>query len=150
MSWVQVLQGVSPSPSAPRAAPIGAYPFVYFIRMTRVTRGFVARRRRRKIFRTVRGCRAGRVRLFRTANQQAMKSRLHMYTSRKQLKRTMRHIWIKRINAAVRQDATTQLTYSRFMHSLASSACRINRKSLAQLAAFEPALFTTLLHRTHG
>lgn len=117
--------------------------------MTRVTRGFVARRRRTKIFRAVRGCRAGRVRLFRTANQQACKSRLHMYTSRKRLKRTMRQVWIKRINAAVRY-AHPGGTYSRFMHILATSACHLNRKSLAQLASFEPALFTRLLTLTHG
>jgi large subunit ribosomal protein L20 len=123
--------------------------YLIFLLMTRVTRGFVARRRRTKIFHAVRGCRAGRVRLFRTANQQAMKSRAHMYTSRKQFKRTIRQVWIKRINAAVRHQAPG-MTYSRFMHVLARAACRLNRKSLAQLAAFEPAIFTILLTRTYG
>ena len=112
--------------------------------MTRVTRGFVARRRRQKIFRAVRGCRAGRVRLFRTANQQALKSRAYMYTSRKHLKRTMRQVWIKRINASVR-TYTPDMTYSRFMHGLRTSACHLNRKSLAQLASLEPRAFTRVV-----
>ena len=120
--------------------------------MTRVTRGFVARRRKNKIFRAVRGCRAGRVRLFRTANQQAFKSRAYMYTSRKMLKRTMRQVWIKRINAGVRNssECTPPLTYSTFIHQIGRAACRVNRKSLAQLASLEPRLFTHLLQTTYG
>ena len=117
--------------------------------MTRVTRGFVARRRRHKIFRAVRGCRAGRVRLFRTANQQALKSRAYMYTSRKQFKRTMRQLWIKRINASVR-SFTPDKTYSRFMHELRQSACYLNRKSLAQLASLEPRVFTRVVNQIAG
>jgi large subunit ribosomal protein L20 len=116
--------------------------------MTRVTRGFVARRRRQKIFRAVRGCRAGRVRLFRTANQQAMKSRAYMYVSRKRLKRTMRQVWIKRINASVR-TSTPGMTYSRFIHDLHISACHLNRKSLAQLASLEPRTFLRVVTHLH-
>ena len=69
--------------------------------MTRVTRGFVARRRRNKILKNVSGCQAGRSRLFRVANQQNLKSHSYMYLSRKQIKRTRRQLWIKRINGAI-------------------------------------------------
>jgi large subunit ribosomal protein L20 len=84
--------------------------------MTRVTRGFVARRRRKKILATVRGCRAGRSRLFRVANQQSIKSRFYMYSGRKRLKRARRQLWIKRINASVRSNS--QLTYNTFIYGL--------------------------------
>jgi len=114
--------------------------------MTRVTRGFVARRRRKKVLRAVRGCRAGRSRLFRTAHQQAIKSHVYMYTARKQLKRTQRRLWIKRINAAVRR--TPNMNYSMFISRLKSTNCELNRKSLAQLAVLEPATFQALVHLT--
>ena len=126
----------------------------YFSGMTRVTRGYVARRRRNKIFHAVRGCRAGRVRLFRTAQQQALKSRAYMYTSRKNFKRSMRRVWIKRINAGVRSWTGTSRgpkpMYSTCIHMLHQHACRLNRKSLAQLASLEPVIFHNLLDITYG
>jgi ribosomal protein L20 len=68
------------------------------------------------------------------------------------LKRTMRQVWIKRINAGVRRfsDSTPGLTYSTFIHKMGQAACRVNRKSLAQLASLEPRLFTHLLQITYG
>ena len=111
--------------------------------MTRVTRGFVARRRRKKVLRTVRGCRARRSRLFRTANQQAMKSHLSMYTARKRFKRERRSLWIKRINACVRSEYN--ISYSHFIHKLRTAQCGFNRKSLAQLAVLEPESFHALV-----
>ena len=111
--------------------------------MTRVTRGFVARRRRNKILKTVRGCRAGRSRLFRAANQQHIKSRVYMYSGRKELKRTRRQLWIKRINGAVR--LTGNIPYSQFIYALSKKMCRLNRKSLSQLACLEPNLFQQLV-----
>ena len=71
-----------------------------------------------------------------------------MYTARRALKRGRRQLWIARINAAVRRNG--QANYSTFMHTLASSACRLNRKSLAQLAALEPVLFTQLISQIYG
>ena len=128
MSWVQVLQGV----------------LSYFLTfMTRITRGFVARRRRNKILASVRGCRAGRSRLFRAAKQQSIKSRAYMYSGRKELKRNRRQLWIKRINAAVRAETpiTTSINYSTFLFQLKTVNCNLNRKSLAQLAIYEPSFF---------
>ena len=116
--------------------------------MTRVTRGFVARRRRKKILASVRGCRAGRSRLFRVANQQSIKSRFYMYSGRKNLKRTRRQLWIKRINASVRSNS--ELKYNTFIYILKKQMCCINRKSLSQLASLEPQFFQKLIHLTYG
>jgi len=117
--------------------------------MTRVTRGFVARRRRNRILASVRGCRAGRSRLFRVANQQSLKSRFYMYSGRKNLKRTRRQLWIKRINASVRSHENL-LTYNTFIFTLTQKMCRLNRKSLSQLALLEPLFFKKLITITHG
>jgi ribosomal protein L20 len=77
-----------------------------------------------------------------------------MYTSRKRFKRDMRQMWIKRINAGVRSWATTTkhptARYSTCIHHLRQNACRLNRKSLAQLASLEPAVFSNLLDITYG
>jgi large subunit ribosomal protein L20 len=116
--------------------------------MTRVTRGFIAHRRRKKILKSVSGCRAGRSRLFRIANQQSLKSRFYMYSSRKHLKQIRRQLWIKRINGAVRSKSS--ITYNIFMYTLAKKMCRLNRKSLSQLASFEPNLLEQLIYVTYG
>jgi large subunit ribosomal protein L20 len=135
--------------------------------MTRVTRGFVARRRRNKILKNVSGCQAGRSRLFRVANQQNLKSHSYMYSSRKQLKRTRRQLWIKRINGAIkisnvltrksgfempenpikRVDKTPH-SYNIFMYLLKKKhKSRLNRKSLAQLASVDPRIFQQLVKK---
>jgi large subunit ribosomal protein L20 len=113
--------------------------------MTRVTRGFVARRRRNKVLKLARGFRGGHSRLFRTANQQVMKARKYAYRDRKRKKTEFRQLWIRRINAYVRQVDSTQ-SYNKFIYNLKQKGILINRKSLAQLATLEPVIFQQLVN----
>ena len=117
--------------------------------MTRVTRGFVARRRRKKVLKLARGFRGGHSRLFRTANQQVMKARKYAYRDRKRKKIEFRQLWIRRINASVRQMNSSQ-TYSTFMYTLKQKGVLLNRKSLAQLATLEPTIFQNIVDFCHG
>ena len=112
--------------------------------MSRVKRGNVARKRRKKILKLAKGFRGSHSKLFRTANQQVMKALVYSYKSRKQKKRLFRRLWIVRINAAVRQQ---QLTYSRFISLLKKNNIALNRKMLAQLAILDEATFKKLIEK---
>ncbi|NJM19288.1 MAG: 50S ribosomal protein L20 [Richelia sp. RM2_1_2] len=103
--------------------------------MTRVKRGNVARKRRKKILKLAKGFRGSHSTLFRTANQQVMKALRHAYRDRKKRKRDFRRLWITRINAAIREHG---MSYSKFMGYLKKSNIEINRKMLAQMAILDP------------
>ena len=93
--------------------------------MTRVKRGNVARKRRKKILKLAKGYRGSHSRLFRIANQQVMKALRNAYRDRRKRKRDFRRLWITRINAAARQHG---LSYSRLMNQLKKSDIQLNRK----------------------
>lgn len=106
--------------------------------MTRVKRGNVARKRRKKILKLAKGFRGSQSTLFRTANQQVMKALRNAYRDRKKRKRDFRRLWITRINAAARLHG---VSYSQLMGLMKKANIQINRKMLAQLAVLDPASF---------
>lgn len=110
--------------------------------MTRVKRGNVARRRRRRVLRLAKGFRGSHSRLFRTANQRVMKALTNAYRDRRRRKRDFRRLWIARINAAVRPHG---LNYSRLMHGLKRTNVALNRKMLSQLAVLDPEAFKSVV-----
>ncbi len=110
--------------------------------MTRVKRGNVARKRRKKVLKLAKGFRGSHSRLFKIANQQVMKALRNAYRDRRKRKRDFRRLWIARINAATRQHG---LSYSKFMGQLKRSNIDLNRKMLAQLAATDPDSFSKIV-----
>lgn len=110
--------------------------------MTRVKRGNVARKRRKKVLKLAKGFRGSHSRLFKIANQQVMKALRNAYRDRRKRKRDFRRLWIARINAATRQHG---LSYSKFMGQLKRANIDINRKMLAQLAATDPDSFSKIV-----
>lgn len=110
--------------------------------MTRVKRGNVARKRRKKILKLAKGFRGSHSRLFRTANQQVMKALRNAYRDRRKRKRDFRRLWITRINAAARQNG---VSYSKLMGGLKKANIQINRKMLAQMAVLDPAGFSKVV-----
>ena len=109
--------------------------------MTRVKRGYVARKRRKKVLNLAEGFRGASSVLFRTAKQQSMKALRYSYRDRNQRKRQFRSLWITRINA---QSRATGLTYHEFMSSLRDKNVILNRKMLSQLAVKDTQAFRTL------
>lgn len=99
--------------------------------MTRVKRGNVARKRRKKILKLAKGFRGSHSKLFRTANQQVMKALRNAYRDRRKKKRDFRRLWITRINAAARLHG---ISYSQLINKLDKANILLNRKILAQLA----------------
>jgi len=109
--------------------------------MARVKGGTVARKRRKKILKLAKGYYGSKHRLYKTANEQVMKSLQYAYRDRRQRKRDFRKLWITRINAAARMNG---LSYSKFMHGLKLAEIDMNRKMLAQIAISDAAAFTAI------
>ena len=112
--------------------------------MTRVTRGFVAKKRRKRVLKLAKGFRGSHSVLFRTAQQRTMRALSLAYRDRRLYKRNIRSLWIRRINSFLRdnQNASSSSnvpsSYSSFIHELKKSNILLNRKVLAQLAIFDP------------
>jgi large subunit ribosomal protein L20 len=115
--------------------------------MPRVKGGYVTRRRRKKILKLAKGYFGSKHRLFKTAQQQVMKSQVYAYRDRRVRKREFRKLWITRINAATRQHG---LSYSRFMHGLKQAGIDVNRKMLADMAINDKDGFAQLVAKAKG
>ncbi len=110
--------------------------------MPRVTRGFKARRRRKKILKMARGYRGGRHRLYRSAVEAVDRALCYAYRDRRQKKRDFRRLWIVRIGAGARQHG---LSYSKLMGRLKKAGIELDRKVLANLAALDPKAFAAVV-----
>ena len=110
--------------------------------MPRVTRGFKARRRRKKVLNMAKGFRGGRHRLYRTAVEAVDRALVYAYRDRKARKRDFRKLWIVRIGAGARMNGTT---YSRLMGGLKKAQVELDRKVLANLALLDPTAFAEIV-----
>ena len=110
--------------------------------MPRVKGGSVTRQRRKKVLKLAKGYVGSKKTLYRTANEQVMRSLAYSYRDRKQRKRDFRKLWITRINAAARQEG---ITYSILINGLKKSGVEVNRKMLAELAVNDRDSFNNLV-----
>lgn len=110
--------------------------------MTRVKRGNVAKKRRKRILKLAKGFRGAHSGLFRTSKQQVLKALKYSYVGRKNKKRQFRRLWICRINAAARLH---DIKYSNFIHLLKKANIGLNRKMLAQMAVIDPSSFKYII-----
>ena len=109
--------------------------------MPRAKGGSKTRQRRNKILKKAKGYVGGRSRLYRTAKETVLRAGAFAYRDRKAKKRTIRRLWIARINAACREAG---LTYSVFISALKKAGVLLDRKVLAEIAVRDPAGFTKL------
>ena len=101
--------------------------------MTRVKRGYIARRRRKKIRFFASSFRGAHSRLTRTIAQQKIRALVSAHRDRGRQKRDFRRLWITRINAVIRENKV-YFSYSKFIHNLYKRQLLLNRKILAQIA----------------
>nr|WKK48707.1 ribosomal protein L20 [Rotala rotundifolia] len=101
--------------------------------MTRIKRGYIARRRRAKIRLFASSFRGAQSRLTRTIMQQKIRALVSSHRDRDRQKRDFRRLWITRINAAIRENGVSY-SYSRLIHNLYQKQLLLNRKILAQIA----------------
>nr|QFS20266.1 ribosomal protein L20 [Mussaenda hirsutula]QIS91300.1 ribosomal protein L20 [Mussaenda densiflora] len=107
--------------------------------MTRIRRGYIARRRRTKIRLFASSFRGAHSRLTRTITQQKIRALVSAHRDRDSKKRNLRCLWIIRINAAIRErvvevEGAVSYSYSRLIHDLYKRQLLLNRKILAQIA----------------
>ena len=99
-------------------------------------------KRHRKIVNQAKGYYGVRKSNFRAAKDAVERGLQFAYRDRRQKKRTIRSLWIIRINAAVRKHG---LTYSKFINLLKDKDILINRKTLAYLAVNNPDAFSEIV-----
>ena len=110
--------------------------------MPRVKSGVQTRKRRKKILKQAKGYFGSKRTLYRTANEQVMRSLNYAYISRRLRKRDFRKLWIQRINAACKLNG---YKYSHLIHGLSLANVEINRKMLADMAVNDMAGFQELI-----
>jgi large subunit ribosomal protein L20 len=108
----------------------------------RVKRGVTARAKHKKILKAAKGMQHNRTRSYRLAKQAVIRALQYAYRDRRNKKRDLRSLWITRINAAARENGTT---YGKLMHGLKQAGIELDRKTLADLAAREPAAFAAIV-----
>lgn len=106
--------------------------------MTRIKRGTSASKRRKNVIADAKGYRWKRKSTFRAAKQAVIKAGRYAYRDRRAKKRTMRGLWITRLNIALRELG---LKYSPFIKLLSDKKIEIDRKVLSQLAVENPIIF---------
>ncbi|HKM23582.1 MAG TPA: 50S ribosomal protein L20 [Erysipelothrix sp.] len=109
--------------------------------MPRATSAVASHKRHKRVLKLAKGYYGSKHTLYKTANEQVMRSLRYAYRDRKQLKREMRKLWITRINAAARLN---DMSYSTFMHGLKLANISINRKMLSEIAIHDEKGFTNL------
>ena len=110
--------------------------------MPRVTRGFKARRRRKKVLKLASGYRGGRHSLYRSATEAVDRALCYAYRDRRAKKRDFRSLWITRIGAAAKLNNTS---YSRLMGGLKKANVELDRKVLANMAIMDPTGFAQVV-----
>nr|YP_010419484.1 ribosomal protein L20 [Laportea canadensis]USG53100.1 ribosomal protein L20 [Laportea canadensis] len=101
--------------------------------MTRIKRGYIARRRRTKIRLFAASFQGAHSRLSRTITQQKIRALVSAHQDRGRQKRDFRRLWITRINAVIRANKL-YYSYSKLIHNLYKGQLLLNRKILAQIA----------------
>nr|YP_009995678.1 ribosomal protein L20 [Haymondia wallichii]WNM89680.1 ribosomal protein L20 [Toxicopueraria peduncularis]QNQ64625.1 ribosomal protein L20 [Haymondia wallichii]UZA65202.1 ribosomal protein L20 [Haymondia wallichii]UZA65369.1 ribosomal protein L20 [Haymondia wallichii]UZA65454.1 ribosomal protein L20 [Haymondia wallichii] len=102
--------------------------------MTRIKRGYIARKRRTKIRLFTSSFRGAHSRLTRTITQQKIKALVSAHRDRGRKKRDFRGLWISRINAVIRGNPKVYSIYSNLIYSLYTRQLLLNRKIVAQIA----------------
>jgi large subunit ribosomal protein L20 len=107
----------------------------------RVKRSVAARKKRRKVLAQARGYWGLKHSSYRRAKEQVEHSLVYAYRDRKARKRTLRSLWIVRINAAARQHG---LSYNQFVAGCRKAEIELDRKILADLAVNDPTAFAAV------
>nr|YP_010865530.1 ribosomal protein L20 [Eomecon chionantha]WGT74464.1 ribosomal protein L20 [Eomecon chionantha]WGU20796.1 ribosomal protein L20 [Eomecon chionantha] len=101
--------------------------------MTRIRRGYIARRRRTKMRLFASTFRGAHSKLTRSITQQKTRALVSAHRDRGRQKRDFRRLWITRINAVIFENRVSY-SYSRLIHDLHKGQLLLNRKILAQIA----------------
>ena len=108
----------------------------------RVKTSVARKQRKKRLLKQTKGFWGQRSNVFRRAKETVLRGMAYSYRDRRAKKRTLRSLWITRINAALREAG---LTYSKFIHSLKLNKIELDRKILSELAMNHPEKFKDLI-----
>lgn len=89
-----------------------------------------------------RGFKQARGRRYGAAKEAVLHAGQYAYHGRKLRKRNLRSLWIKRLNAAARENG---LTYGKLISGLKIKKVEIDRKILADIAVTDPETFAKIV-----
>jgi len=110
----------------------------------RVKRGVTTHKRHKKLLAHAKGYRGGRSKLIKLAKEAVIHAGVDAYRGRKEKKRTLRALWITRINGALTPH---NLSYSQFVNLLKSKKIELDRKILSQIAIEDPQTFDEIVKK---
>jgi large subunit ribosomal protein L20 len=112
--------------------------------MTRVKRGIISQKRKRRILKAAKGYRGQRSKKERAANDALKHAGAHAFAHRKDKKNVMRNLWTVRINAASR---SLGIKYNTLINNMKNHNVQIDRKILSTIAEKNPEVFKTILEK---
>jgi large subunit ribosomal protein L20 len=115
--------------------------------MARVKRGVTSHAKHKKVFKAAKGFYGRRKNTIRTAKAAVDRAMQYATRDRKAKKRTIRALWIQRLNAAVREHG---MVYSRFIDGLNKAGVSVDRKVLSDLAITQPEAFAALVNQARA
>jgi len=110
--------------------------------MPRVKRGTSHVKRRKNILKRAKGFNTKRKKIIKLAKPALFKAGQYAYNSRKTKKRTMRRLWLVKINAAVRELG---MSYSQLIGLMKKKNVEIDRKVLSQIGEKNPIIFSQVI-----
>ena len=108
----------------------------------RTTNGSARNKRKKRLFRRVKGFVGGRRRLLRSAKETLVRAGMFAFRDRRARKREFRKLFIIRLTAAAEMRG---LRYSRLIHGLRLAGIGLDRKSLSELAIHDPGTFDAIV-----
>ena len=110
--------------------------------MPRTTKSVTAKAKHKKVLSSTKGHYGARSRLYKTAKQSNIKSLQYAFRDRKNKKRSLRSLWIARINAGTRDLG---VSYSVFINSLSKKEIKLDRKILSDIAISDSTTFEKIV-----
>jgi large subunit ribosomal protein L20 len=104
--------------------------------------GSARNKRKKRLFRKVKGFVGGRRRLLRSAKETLLRAGMFAFRDRRAKKRDFRKLFIIRLTAAAEMRG---MRYSRLIHGLRLAKIGLDRKSLSELAIFDPETFDAIV-----
>lgn len=101
-------------------------------------------RKHKQVLKLTKGFRGTRNRLFKRANEAAVRAGEHAFAGRRQRRRDLRRLWIVRISGALTAHG---VKYSQFIDGLNKADIKINRKMLSELAITNPTAFEEIVKK---
>ena len=109
----------------------------------RAKKGAARTRSKKRLFKKVEGFVGGRRRLLKSAKETLLRAGMFAFRDRRAKKRDFRKLFIIRLTAAAEMRG---LRYSRLIHGLKLAGIKLDRKSLSELAIFDPETFDAVLN----